>query len=93
MTLSRAAAVAALVVAILTVARGTSCAAGGEVFIGGALAGVLAAIWNDNPERRIAGRIAKFIVVLLLVGAAILLVTAVVHVRCVPAVASVSACR
>jgi hypothetical protein len=86
MTLSRAAAVAALLVAILTVARGTSCAAGGEVFIGGALAGALAAIWNDNPERGIAGRIAKFIVVLLLFGTAVLLVAAVVHVRCVPTV-------
>ena len=66
------AAVAAIVVALLTVARSLDCEAGGELFVGSGLAGALVAVWNDNPERSIADRIAKFLIIVFMAGFAVL---------------------
>ena len=83
MTASRVVAVAAVLVGLATLARATRCSAGAEVAIGAALAGVLFAIWNDNPKGRVPGRIAKFIVVALLAGLGVGLLAVAFHVRCV----------
>lgn len=86
MTASRIVAAVALLVALATLARATRCSAGVEVAIGAALTGVLFAVWNDNRKGRIAGRIATFIVVALLAGAAVGLLAVAFHVRCVETV-------
>lgn len=66
------AAVAAIVVAVITVALSTDCGAGGVLILGSGLAGALAAIWNDNPERGIADRTAKFLVIVFMAGVVVL---------------------
>ncbi len=83
MTASRIVAAVAFLVALATLARATRCSAGGEVLIGVALTGLLFALWNDNPKGRVAGRIAKFIVVALLAGLGVGLLAVALHVRCV----------
>jgi hypothetical protein len=86
MTASRIVAVVAILVALATLARATRCSAGGEVFIGVALTGVLFAAWNDDRKGRVAGRIAKFIVVALLAGMAVGFLAVALHVRCLETV-------
>jgi hypothetical protein len=86
MTASRIVAAVAFLVALATLARATRCSAGVEVAIGAALTGVLFAVWNDDRSGRIAGRIAKFVVVGLLAGLAVGLLAVAFHVRCLETV-------
>jgi hypothetical protein len=90
MTASRIVAAVAFLVGLATLARATRCSAGGEVLIGVALTGVLLAVWNDNRKGRVAGRIAKFIVVAVLAGLGVGLLAVAVHVRCVETVSPAS---
>jgi hypothetical protein len=83
---SRIAAAAVLLVALATLARATRCSSGAEVLIGVVLTGVLAGVWNDDAERGLGGRTAKFIVVGLLVGAFVGFFAVALHVRCVAVV-------
>jgi hypothetical protein len=41
--------------------RGIRCSAGDEFVVGSTLTGVLAAIWNDNPERGIGERVSGIV--------------------------------
>ncbi|MGH3016909.1 MAG: hypothetical protein ACRDLU_00870 [Gaiellaceae bacterium] len=50
------------------------------------LTGVLAAVWNDDRERSLAARIAKFIILLVLAGACVGFLAVALHVRCVSVV-------
>ena len=68
MSVRSIAGIAALVGGILTVLRGTSCNAGDEVLVAAGVVGVLGAMWNDNPERNVPARIAKFLVLVLMIG-------------------------
>ena len=86
MTPSRIIAALAVLVGLATLARATRCTAGAEVFIGVVLTGVLAGVWNDNRERGLGSRIAKFIVILALVGAFVGFFAVALHVRCVSVV-------
>lgn len=86
MTPSRIVAALAVLVGLATLARATRCAAGGEVLIGVTLTGVLAAVWNDDRERSLAARIAKFIILLVLAGACVGFLAVALHVRCVSVV-------
>jgi hypothetical protein len=85
-TPSRIIAAAAALVALATLARATRCTAGAEVVVGVVLTGVLAAVWNDDRERGLASRIAKFIIILALVGAFVGFFAVALHVRCVSVV-------
>jgi hypothetical protein len=85
-TPSRIVAALAVVVGLATLARATRCAAGGEVLVGVALTGALAALWNDDRERGLAARITKFIILLVLVGAFVGFFAVALHVRCVSVV-------
>jgi hypothetical protein len=85
-TPSRIVAALAVVVGLATLARATRCAAGGEVLIGVVLTGVLVAAWNDDRERGLAARIAKFIIIAGLAGAFVGFVAVALHVRCVAVV-------
>jgi len=75
MSRSSIAAVAAIVVGLLTLGLSLRCGAGGELFVGSALTGVLSAIWNDNPERGVGARIAKSLVVVFMVGLSVFFFT------------------
>ena len=68
MSARRLAGLAALAVAIAALARSTSCSAGWDVIALTALTAVLAAVWNDNPERGVGARIAKFLVIVFMAG-------------------------
>lgn len=71
MSVSRIVAALALLVGILTLLRATSCSAGMELLVGVGVTATLAAVWNDNPKRDVAARIAKFLVLLFVVGTAV----------------------
>jgi hypothetical protein len=86
-TPSRVAGALAVLVGLATLARATRCSAGGEVLIGVTLTGVLAAVWNDNRERGLAARIAKFVILAVLVGVFVGFLGVALHVRCVAVVA------
>jgi hypothetical protein len=86
MTRSRATLALAVLVGLATLARATRCAAGAEVLIGVVLTAVLVAVWNDDRERSIAARIAKFIVIGVLAGAFVGFFAVALHVRCVAVV-------
>ena len=86
LTRSRILAAAALLVALATFARATRCSAGPEVLVGVVLTAALIALWNDDRERGLASRIAKFIILGLLVGTGVAFVAVALHVRCVAVV-------
>jgi len=79
MSLRSIAALAAVVVGFVTLGLSMRCGAGGELFVGSALAGVLAAIWNDNPERGIGARIAKLLLVVFMVGTSLFFFTLILN--------------
>jgi hypothetical protein len=85
-TASRIIAALAVLVGLATLVRATRCTAGAEVFIGVVVTGVLAGVWNDNRERGLGSRIAKFIIILALVGAFVGFFAVALHVRCVSVV-------
>jgi hypothetical protein len=68
----RAAAIAAVLAAILALARATSCAGGRELIFLAGLAGVLAAIWIDEPARGRGARVALFLIASFMVTIAVL---------------------
>ena len=76
----------AVLLCVATFARATRCSAGAEVLVGVVLTAVFAALWNDEPANRLPSRIAKFIVVGLLIGAFVGFVAVAFHVRCVSVV-------
>jgi hypothetical protein len=86
MTRSRIVAALAFLVALATLARATRCSSGAEVLAGVILASVLTGLWNDDSERGLGGRTAKFIVVGLLAGAFVGFFAVALHVRCVAVV-------
>ena len=71
--------IAAVVVGLLTLLRAPNCSAGDEVLVLAGLAGALGAIWNDTPERGAAARIAKFLMLVLLIGFAVFFMALVLH--------------
>jgi hypothetical protein len=73
------AAVAAIAVGLLTLLRATSCNAGDEVLVSAGLVGVLGAIWNDNPERGFGARIAKFLMLVFMIGFAVFFMALILH--------------
>ena len=85
-TRGRAFAALAVLLCLATFARATRCSAGGEVLVGVVLTAIFAALWNDEPASGLPSRIAKFIVVGLLIGAVVGLVAVAFHVRCVSVV-------
>jgi hypothetical protein len=79
MRLRGIAGIAAIVVGILTLIRSTSCTAGDEVLLSAGLVGVLGAIWNDNPERGAGDRIAKFLMLVFMIGFAVFFMALILH--------------
>jgi hypothetical protein len=71
--------VAAVVVGLITVGWSTNCDAGGELFFGSVATGVLAAIWNDNPDRGIGARITKFLLLIFMVGLSVFFFTLIMY--------------
>jgi hypothetical protein len=65
------AAIAALVVGLVTLGLSLRCGAENQLVIGSLLTGMLAAIWSDNPERSVGDRIAKFVLLIFMVGGAV----------------------
>jgi hypothetical protein len=66
-------------VSLITVGWSTRCDAGDELFVGSVLTAVLAAIWNDNPERGIGARITKFLLLIFMVGLSVWVFTLIVY--------------
>ena len=79
MSVRSIAGIAALVVGVLTLVRAPNCSAGDEVLVLAGLAGVLGAIWNDNPERGFGARIAKFLMLVLMIGFAVFFMALILH--------------
>lgn len=76
---SALAGVGALVVGAITIGRSFNCDADEELLALSCLTGVLAAIWNDNAERGVGARIAKFLVLVFMVGMAVFFFTLMVY--------------
>lgn len=71
--------IAAIAVGLLTLIRAPNCSAGDEVLVLAGLAGALGAIWNDNPERGIGARIAKFLMLVFMIGFAVFFMALTLH--------------
>jgi hypothetical protein len=69
----------ALVVGIVTLGLSLRCSAGDELVVGSVLTGVLAAVWNDNRERGIGDRIAKFLLLIFIVGFSVFIFTVMLY--------------